>query len=220
VLIIAAAGNYPAGNPDGIDLPAGFEEVIAVGATTIFNSRTVYPTTALIPETLADYSKTGPEMELTAPGTHIITLLGSSGYTTDSDIQFKGTSAATPLISGFAALLASHFPSYTNQQLRSMMHHSVVDMGTPGFDEYYGYGRIDMVKAFRDHEPPVIELVGDTNGDGVVGDGDLEEVFARYGARKGMPDYLASADTNKDDIIDELDIFLIGLNWGKTRDDP
>lgn len=220
-LIIAAAGNYPAGNPDGIDLPAGFDEVIAVGATTIFSSRTVYPTTLLIPETVADYSKVGPELELVAPGTHIITLLGSSGYTTDSDIQFKGTSASTPIVSGFAALLASYLPSHTNQQLRSMMHNSVVDLGRRGFDEDYGYGRIDMVKAFRDYEPPEVELVGDANGDDVVDKNDVAVLAdpRHYGKQNGTPGYMPRADTNKDDIIDELDIFLIGLNYGKTRDD-
>ncbi len=218
-LLVAASGNYPHGNQSGIDLPAGFDEVICVGATTIFPSRTVLPGTPIVDETLADYSKVGPEMELAAPGTHIITLLGSSGYTTDTDVQFKGTSAATPIVSGFAALLASCFPEKSNQELRSIMRQSVVDLGTPGFDEDYGYGRIDMAKALRENEPAEPELVGDVNGNNKVEDSDVEALENLYGVRKGMPNYSPLADTNKDDVIDELDIFLIGLNWGKTQDD-
>ncbi len=216
-IILAAAGNYPAGNPGGIDLPAGFPEVIAVGATTIFASRSVFPTTAIVPETLADYSKKGPQMGVTAPGTHIITLFGTEGYTIDPDTQFLGTSAATPIVSGFAALLASYFTADNNASLRSRIEASTIDLGPAGFDESYGHGRIDMAKAFRSAPPPPPPaLEGDANADGVVNNADVNELSSRYGKRTGDSGFTAAADTNTDGVIDELDIFAIGLNFGKS----
>jgi hypothetical protein len=100
-----------------------------------------------------------------------------------------------------------------------MMHNSVVDMHPIGFDQNSGYGRIDMVKAFQDYVQPEVELVGDTDYNGEVNDDDVIPLLQRYGKRNGTPGYMPRADTNKDDVIDELDIFLIGLNFGKTRDD-
>lgn len=218
-LLVAAAGNEPYGNPDGIDLPAGFAEVIAVGATTIFSGTVVYPTTEIVAEQVADYSKQGPEMELAAPGTHILTTYGTSNYTSDPGNQFRGTSASTPIVTGFAALLASYFPAKSNVELRSMMHGSVVDLGPPHFDEAYGYGRIDMAKAFRDNEPEQQALSGDTNEDGKVNGEDVPVLGQKFGLRKGDAGYTAAADTNSDGVIDELDLFAVGLNYGKTVDD-
>gem|GEM_PF-1806728 len=217
-VIAAAGGNIPYGNPSGIDLPAGFPEAICVGATTIFSQRTVYEDTPIIAETVGDYSKQGPEMELAAPGTHIMTLWGASAYTTRPSWQFTGTSAATPLVSGFAALILSANPGYTNQQIRDLMRQSVVDLGDAGWDETYGYGRIDMAQAFEEPPPPPPELTGDANGDGVVNALDVDEIRSRYGAKRGESNYTESADCNGDGVIDELDIFEIGLNWGKTAE--
>lgn len=216
-VIAAASGNIPYGNPGGIDLPAGFDDAICVGATTIFGARTVWPETAIIAETVGDYSKQGPEMELAAPGTHVMTLWGTSGYTTRASWQFTGTSAATPLVSGFAALIASANPGLTNQQIRTLMRQCVVDLGDSGFDQAFGYGRIDMAKAFGEEVPPP-ELSGDANGDGVVNALDLQEIKDRYGAKRGESNYTEDADCNGDGVIDELDIFEVGLNWGKRAE--
>lgn len=217
-VIFAAAGNYPGGNPGRIDLPAGFPEVIAVGATTVFASRTVFPTTALIPETLADFSKIGPEMDVVAPGVNIITLFGPDSYTVDPDTQFLGTSASTPIVSGFAALLASYFTAANNTWLRDKVEASTIDMGAPGFDESYGHGRIDMARAFQGTEPPPTNLAGDTSGNGSVGNEDVAPIEAQYGKRTGDAGYQKRIDTNNDGVIDELDIFAVGLNFGKTAD--
>jgi len=220
LLLVAAAGNVGAGNPDGVDLPAAFDEVIAVGATTIFDNTVVYPTTGLVAERVASYSKKGPELELTAPGTHILTTYGTNNYSSDPSTQFRGTSAATPMVSGFAALLASYFPAASNVELRTMMHESVVDLPPAGFDEDYGYGRIDMAKAFASSPPPPAPTIpGDADGNGSVGPEDVAVIEDKFGLRQGDAEYTAAADTNSDGVIDELDLFAVGLNWGKSVDD-
>lgn len=219
VLPIAAAGNIGAGNESGgdwlVDLPAGFDNCMAVGATTIFNTQSVTSSTQIIAETLAGYSKTGPEMDICAPGTHIIAAANSSNEYTATAVgshQFTGTSAATPLVSGLAALILSAHPSYGAQQVRDILEDTSVDLGTSGADEQYGKGRIDMAVALDAGIPGVKQ--GDTNDDGSVNAADLTEIQNRFGARTGDGNFLARVDCNGDGVIDELDVFVVGRKFG------
>jgi hypothetical protein len=211
VLTFAASGNYPAGNPDGVDLPAGFEKCIAVGATTIFDRRDVNASTNVTAEELSDYSKTGPEMDIAAPGNHIAAAMNAvAQYTMSNGQEFTGTSAATPLVAGFAALILSANPGWTNQQIWDRMRTTALDLGPAGWDESFGWGRIDMARALP---PQVVIAEGDYNKDGAVNEADMDEVRSRYGLQSGQASYSADVDGNGDGVIDELDIFLIGRNY-------
>ena len=54
---------------------------------------------------------------------------------------------ATPHIAGLAALILARYPSYTPDQVASAMLDNAVDLGTTGWDEHYGCGRIDAYAA-------------------------------------------------------------------------
>ncbi|MCC7479840.1 S8 family serine peptidase [bacterium] len=220
VLVIAAAGNIGAGNEDEqgnplIDLPAGFPNCLAVGATTIFSTQTVSGSTDIISETVAGYSKTGPELDIMAPGTHIMASSNSANeYTNSLGRQFTGTSAATPMVAGLAALMISAAPEGDNPtalELRTSLIKNVVDLGPTGRDDTYGHGRIQML-------PSVLDFAGgkegDTNGDNVVNEDDLDQIRARFGARTGDSNYDKKADANNDGVIDELDVFVVGRKFG------
>ena len=49
----------------------------------------------------------------------------------------------TPHASGVAALYWSYNLSFTNKQVGIMLLKFADDLGTPGWDKYYGYGRVD-----------------------------------------------------------------------------
>jgi len=126
LLIIAAAGN------DGkniYDYPASYDHVIGVSATDKNDK-------------IARYSNYGSTIDLAAPGTNIYSTLpyNTYGYMT-------GTSMATPIVAGVAALVWSINPSLTNEQIEQQLYRTSLDLGVEGKDRYYGYGRIDANKA-------------------------------------------------------------------------
>ena len=63
---------------------------------------------------------------------------------------------AAPFVSGTAALMLSVNPGLTPSQIRNILQQTADDKGTPGFDNYYGYGRINAWRALRASFSPVI----------------------------------------------------------------
>jgi PKD repeat protein len=65
-----------------------------------------------------------------------------------------GTSMATPQVSGLAALLHALQPTATPAQIRARIEQTVDDLGTPGKDNQFGYGRINVYKAINGFTTP------------------------------------------------------------------
>jgi subtilisin family serine protease len=62
-------------------------------------------------------------------------------------LPFCGTSAAAPHVAGLAALLIERAPTLSTEQLRGVLTATAVDLGPPGFDFTYGFGRADAFQA-------------------------------------------------------------------------
>jgi subtilisin family serine protease len=152
--VFCAAGN-DSGRPVGF--PARDPNAIAVGASTDLG-------------TLAFYSNVGPEIAFVAPSNG-----GRRGiFTTDVSIPnrgfnvglstqggadglhtngFGGTSSATPLAAGVAALVLSVNPDLNRGELRNILAASAdrigTDHGTDGHSDRFGHGRINAGKAVQ-----------------------------------------------------------------------
>jgi subtilisin family serine protease len=111
----------------------------------------------------------GPEINVSAPGVHIYTtdISGSGGYSSGDYIEnFNGTSSATPIVAGTAALVLSKNPGWTPTQVRNQIQSSADDLGSSGFDNKFGHGRINACNALGgtcEYTPPSCETVGVTN---------------------------------------------------------
>ncbi|MCF8360916.1 MAG: S8 family serine peptidase [Prolixibacteraceae bacterium] len=141
-IVVFASGNF---NQDfsGVTFPANVDGVITVGAVDKNGS-------------IWNYSSRGSEMDLVAPSgalgligdVRTIDREGSDGYETGNYTdRFGGTSAACPQVSGVAALMLSVRPDLTESQVRSVLQQTAIDMGTSGFDNTYGYGRVNAYAA-------------------------------------------------------------------------
>jgi hypothetical protein len=106
--------------------------VVAVGATNSADAR-------------PNYSNWGDWITVTAPGEGILTTTTGSGWA-----SISGTSAAAAYVSGLAAMIKAIKPGYTPALVKSEIAKTVVDKGTPGYDEYFGWGRINCAAAVED----------------------------------------------------------------------
>jgi subtilisin family serine protease len=95
-------------------------------------------------------SNYGQEVTVVAPGINIPTTdnSGQAGkVSSDYLMDFNGTSAATPLVAGVAALILSRHPDWNAWQVRDKIAQSSDDLGPAGQDDRYGFGRVNACRA-------------------------------------------------------------------------
>ncbi|MBL8880166.1 MAG: S8 family serine peptidase [Phycisphaerales bacterium] len=185
VLMIAAAGNNR-GNT--IAFPARFDHCMCVGGTT--DEDTWY--------TSANF---GAQMDVSAPADLILSLWRDNGTSTIS-----GTSMATPFVSGTAALLMSYNRTLSIGDIENLLESSADDLGTPAWDQYFGWGRLNTHAALL-----AAALRGDMNCDGYLNNFDIDPFVlavsdgAAYSSAFPNCDILR-ADMNSDNVVNNFDI--------------
>ncbi|MEV4707921.1 type VII secretion-associated serine protease mycosin [Actinoplanes sp. NPDC049316] len=133
IVVVAGAGNE---GDLGDDFPGKYPEVLTVGAVDRKGR-------------IADFSITGPQVDLTAPGVDIASLdIRGSGYHLAS-----GTSDATAIVSGAAALIRAKYPELSAAEVVHRLTATATDAGKPGRDDTYGYGRLNLLKALTADVP-------------------------------------------------------------------
>jgi len=178
--------------------PARYPEVIAVGATDHQDLRW-------------GYSNHGRELDIMAPGgplpgsagagiwtTHLGPMYSATDYTT-----FGGTSASTPIVAGVAALILSVEPNLTNDEVRHFLCRSAKDLGDPGRDDYYGWGRVDARAALD----MVLAKRADLNNDWKVDEED-RAILMRAMETKDLSADIAPA-AKRDGVVDAKDLELL-----------
>lgn len=106
-------------------------------------SSTMIPVSATDPSDLkTSWSSYGQFVAVSAPGINIWTTARSGGYE-----SWWGTSMASPVTAGVVALMMSANPALSVAQVETLLYASAVDLGAPGRDPIYGYGRVDAAAA-------------------------------------------------------------------------
>ncbi|HEV8361460.1 MAG TPA: S8 family peptidase [Candidatus Thermoplasmatota archaeon] len=134
VLVVASAGNEQCGL---VDFPAAYDEVVAVSALERAPLASATGRFGLPSEVRASYASCGPEVELTAPGSDILSTVPGNRYA-----ELSGTSMAAPLVAGIAGLVKASNPALTNAQLRCVLDDTAQDLGAPGRDLEHGFGKV------------------------------------------------------------------------------
>lgn len=200
VVVVFAAGNEGP-DPQTLRTPAD-------RATTLTKSFSVG---ALEPgsQTIASFSSRGPspcenvppenlfKPEVCARGVDVRSSLPGGGYGTMS-----GTSMACPHVAGAVALLRQVNPDATPDEIKMALLQTAVDLGTPGEDNTYGMGRIDVYAA--------AQMLGGSKVEGYVtefGTGDSLE-----GAHLNVVGGMAQATT------DSTGFYRLYVSGGDTYD--
>ena len=93
-------------------------------------------------DTRYSWSSYGADIDLVAPGCTGATTSKDGGYG-----SFCGTSASAPEVASTIALMWSANPALLPSDIMNVLMSSSVDLGKSGWDEEYGWGRIDMARA-------------------------------------------------------------------------
>lgn len=123
-LVFVSAGN--ANVDEGI---AADPALIVVSSTTSSDAR-------------SSFSSYGEAVSLAAPGSGIWTTGRNATYASKN-----GTSFASPIAAGVAAMMMSARPDLSPDVIQSLLYSTAKDLGTVGRDKYFGYGRVDAAAA-------------------------------------------------------------------------
>ncbi len=168
-LVVAAMGNDDTSSPF---YPAANNNVLAVAATGPSDVK-------------SSFSNYGSHCDIAAPGgdmsyyhdpdgiystmpTYDVYLTTSYSYYKNYDF-LNGTSQASPYVAGLAALVWALQPGLTPDEVQTTIQDTAVDLGDPGWDQFYGHGRIDVQAALQVGAPPAVPTIApisNPDGDG------------------------------------------------------
>ena len=123
VLIVASAGNE---GYDQLAYPAGYPGVVSVGAVDASSQH-------------VNYSNTGDDLSLVAPGVGVL-----AAWLDNSVVQFSGTSASAPYVSGAAAAGMSLAPNLNPMEAATEVFRYTNEAGRPGMDPEFGSGILNL----------------------------------------------------------------------------
>jgi subtilisin family serine protease len=135
VVIVAAAGNRGGGNVQ-VGAPATIPGVLTVAGLDRKGTASI------------DASSQGISIGVAAPAENLIGGLPGGGYA-----EWAGTSGATPIVAGVAALIRSKWPDMTSSQVINRIVSTAKDAGPQGKDPLYGFGILDAEAALKADVP-------------------------------------------------------------------
>jgi subtilisin family serine protease len=228
-------------------------DVITVSASTSLNKKAAYsnwganisvcapsnnaPPGMWFPET--GYTYTQPAIATSLRGLGILTTdqLGTAGYDSGNFTNtFGGTSSATPIVAGVAALILSINPHLTAQQVKRLLQDTADKIVDPdpdpqlnlfggtydssGHCQWFGYGKVNAAKAVRAAQQL---LINTSSTDGQIQGKNVAKVQIPDNHQQGVKSAIAINELVqvKDiqvsvnithDFLGDLEIYLIAPN--------
>ncbi|MBW8330347.1 MAG: S8 family serine peptidase [Thiobacillus sp.] len=143
-----------AGNSGALESIAANDSLLTVAATDQNDAR-------------ASFSSYGAYVDVAAPGVSVYTTAIGGGYSNAS-----GTSFSSPIVAATAALMLSANSRLTPADVDRILKTTALDLGTSGYDSYYGSGRINAASAVSgarqtvvaDTQAPTVSIASPTGG--------------------------------------------------------
>ena len=140
LVVVASGGNSQEESPGQINYPSAYPNVLGVGATDSHDQ-------------IAGFSTQGPWIDVSAPGKDVLSTTSNIdgealSFEDGTLVAIKsGTSMASPIVAGLAALMIAVRPDLTPAEVEALIKATSHDLGIAGPDIIYGAGRIDAAAA-------------------------------------------------------------------------
>lgn len=245
--------NILSGNTEWLSGFAVHPDVIAVSASTSLNKKAAYsnwgtnigicapsnnaPPSMSFPD--AGFMETQPAIVSSLTGLGILTTdqIGAAGYEPGNfTSNFGGTSSATPVVAGVAALVLSANPDLTAAQVKRILQETsdkIVDANpdpqlglrggtydTKGHSQWFGYGKVNAAKAVQ--AASQLRAVASSGTKQISGRND-SQIAIPDNNRQGIKSAIAISDASAvqniqvtvnitHDFLGDLEIYLIAPN--------
>jgi thermitase len=159
-LLVAAAGNNDRSDPL---YPAAYPNVLSVGATYV---------DGYWDDVKADFSNYGSTVDIAAPGEDILSTVPASWDPDWPYESWSGTSMASPLVAGAAAVVWAKWPTLTAAQVQALLVTTAVTGILPAQTAPFNafepdVGRLDLHLAFH-NKIPTLPAAGGAIGGRVI----------------------------------------------------
>jgi len=134
-----------------LEYPGLYPEVQAISGIAPDGERMVLSTTWA--------SNIGPAVAFSGPASPVVStdLTGTDGFSTspggfglDYAGDLNGTSFASPVVAGLAAILFLFHPTWTPDDVLDLLKRTATDLGPPGRDDVHGDGFINAWRALSE----------------------------------------------------------------------
>jgi len=148
-VLVFAAGNDTL---NCVRFPAMMDSTIGVGAIDLQGNPSVYANRGLALDVVAPSSGMGDNVRtIDRVGADGVNINGTNDLLNlDYTRNFGGTSSATSLTSGVVGLLLSAYPNLMAYDVQQILRDAADDMGPPGLDADYGYGRLNAFASLNE----------------------------------------------------------------------
>lgn len=154
-LVVAAAGNS---GSQMNHYPSAYNNVLGVASSTSTDRK-------------SSFSNYGYWVDIIAPGSSIYSTTYNNSFN-----SYDGTSMASPIVAGAAALVKAQFPNYTPQQVAEKLRVTADDIYSlnNAFRDKLGKGRLNVFRALTVNSPAIrakqISVMDNNNGAFLPGD--------------------------------------------------
>ncbi len=206
-LVVAGAGNEGINADKDPFYPASLPQTLGVGGTYKNSDVNAW-----------NY---GQSVNVFAPSVSIDATYPLNAYT-----WVRGTSFATPLVSGVAALVRTAFPHYSPEQVRKQIRLTAVniDAANPGLEGKMGRGRVDAHAAVTAAPLPAIRVASwsyeNQHGTQDVATGDTVSLTATFKNFHGSGQSISAELTADGDYVSwhTQHVVLGAMDHGESRD--
>lgn len=180
VVVCVSSGNQntcPGNPPECLGAANGLGSIAVTTRAITVAAATHQGTVNRNNDVIANYSGTGPGIgpvqkpDITAYGNQCTSacpsgcVTGTSSFgirvprfnTNTTYVDFGGTSAASPMVAGAAALIIERNPAITPPAVKNLLMTNAEDMGAAGWDAIWGAGLMDLGPIFQ-APPPACDL--------------------------------------------------------------